>query len=30
MYGAMPLSDAEVEQIVTSGVAVFLRAYRAA
>jgi TetR/AcrR family transcriptional regulator, mexJK operon transcriptional repressor len=28
LYGAVPLSDAEVERIVTSGVAVFLRAYR--
>jgi len=30
MFVASRLSDAEVEQIVTSGVAVFLRAYRAA
>jgi TetR/AcrR family transcriptional regulator, mexJK operon transcriptional repressor len=27
MFGAVPLRDPEVEQIVTSGVAVFLRAY---
>jgi TetR/AcrR family transcriptional regulator, mexJK operon transcriptional repressor len=30
MFGAIPLADAEVDRMVTSGVAVFVRAYRPA
>ncbi|MGH3195583.1 MAG: TetR/AcrR family transcriptional regulator C-terminal domain-containing protein [Streptosporangiaceae bacterium] len=30
MFGAIPLADAEIDRIVTSGVAVFVRAYRPA